>query len=387
MHAITDTQELEDLCKRLAKADFVTVDTEFMRERTYYAQLCLIQLADEDGAFAVDTLAEGLDLAPFWHLMNEEPVLKVLHASRQDLEIFYQMSGRLPHPVFDTQVAAMVCGFGDSAGYEMLVKQITGHALDKSARFTDWSRRPLSDKQLTYALGDVTYLREIYRHLAERLDRRNRTHWVKEEMQILLDPETYRMAPEDAWKRIKVRPGKPRFMALVHALAAWREREAQRRDMPRNRIARDDTLLEMAANPPKNAEALDHVRGLPKGFAKSQSGKALLEAIEQTMALPESDLPPAEPRKPRLHVPPMADLLKVLLKEKCKQAEVAPKLVASAREVEEWAAQPERADLKALHGWRREIFGEDALRLISGDVALKVDGAKIRVVSPGDPVD
>ncbi len=380
MLPITDTNDLITLCQRLEQADFITVDTEFLRDNTYYPKLCLIQVADDEGAHAIDPLAEGLDLKPLLDLFANEKVLKVLHACRQDMEIFYLLMNDLPKPVFDTQVAAMVCGFGDSVGYETLVTKITKAQLDKSARYTDWSKRPLSDTQLNYALGDVTYLRTIYRRLSSELKATGREAWVDEEMAVLRDTNLYWIAPEDAWQRLKVRTNKPRFLGLLKELAAWRERQAQERDLPRNRVAKDETLFEIAAHPPRDEAALDRIRGIPKGFSRSRAGKSLLEALEAGMNIPDKELPHIERAKPRPATPPMADLLKVLLKIKSQQAKVAARMVASSQEIEAWAAEPETTDIKAMHGWRYEIFGADAVKLMEGDLGLTARNGDIDVV-------
>ncbi|WP_417448855.1 ribonuclease D [Kordiimonas sp.] len=380
MQPITDTNELRTLCERLAQAEFVTVDTEFLRDNTYFPKLCLVQVADDEGPHAIDPLADGLDLAPLMDLLDNPNVLKVMHACRQDMEIFYLMMGKLPSPVFDTQVAAMVCGFGDSVGYETLVTKIAKAQLDKSARYTDWSKRPLSDTQLHYALGDVTYLRTIYRRLAGELKATGRERWVDEEMATLRDPGIYEIAPEDAWQRLKVRTNKPRFLGLLQELAAWRERQAKERDLPRNRVAKDETLFEIAAHPPKDETALDRIRGIPKGFSRSKAGKSLMEALEAGMNIPDSELPHIERAKPRPATPPMADLLKVLLKIKCQDAKVAARMVANAQDIENWAAEPESTDIKAMHGWRYEIFGADAVKLMKGDLGLTARNGDIDVV-------
>lgn len=380
MQPITDTNELISLCKRWEQAEFITVDTEFLRDNTYYPKLCLVQVADDDGAHAIDPLAEGLDLQPLLDLFANEKVLKVLHACRQDMEIFYLLMNDLPKPVFDTQVAAMVCGFGDSVGYETLVTKIAKAQLDKSARYTDWSKRPLSDTQLNYALGDVTYLRTIYRRLSAELQATGREAWVDEEMAVLRDTNLYWIAPEDAWQRLKVRTNKPRFLGLLQELAAWRERQAQERDLPRNRVAKDETLFEIAAHPPRDETALDRIRGIPKGFSRSRAGKSMLEALEAGMNIPDKDLPHIERAKPRPATPPMADLLKVLLKIKSQQTKVAARMVASSQEIEAWAAEPETTDIKAMHGWRYKIFGADAVKLMEGDLGLTARNGDIDVV-------
>ena len=380
MQPITTSHELAALCDRLKTAEFVTVDTEFLRDSSYYSKLCLIQIADDEGASAIDPLAEGLDLAPFFDLMANENVIKVLHACRQDLEIFVNMVNQLPTPIFDTQVAAMVCGFGDSVGYETLVNKITGGQLDKSARYTDWSKRPLTDTQLTYALGDVTYLRTIYRKLKSELEKTGRESWVEEEMAPYKETSLYTVEPKEAWKRLKVRTNKPRFLGLLRCLAEWREIVAQQRDIPRNRVAKDETLFEIAAHPPKDANQLDRLRGVPNGFGRSRAGKSLMEALAVGLELPESELPHLARAKPRPATPPMADLLKVLLKIKCEQARVAARMVASAQELEQWAAEPDKTDLRAFHGWRDDIFGKDARKLMAGDLALTANKGSIEVV-------
>lgn len=380
MTLIADTNQLNTLVKRLKQAPFVTVDTEFMRDSSYYSRLCLIQIADQDDAWAIDPLADGMDLAPFYDLMNNSDVLKVFHACRQDLEIFFQATGELPKPIFDTQVAAMVCGFGEAAGYETLVNQIAGQKLDKSARFTDWARRPLTDRQLQYALGDVTHLRVIYRTLSEQLDKTGRTPWVAEEMNILTSTDTYRLEPEDAWKRIKIRSATPRFLARLRALAHWREELAQARDVPRNRIVKDDVILEICSQPPRTPQALDHIRGLSKGFHASSAGRSLWASLEEAEALPDSDLPVPE-RAPRSKqkTPPVTDLLKVLLKSRCQDVGVAPKLVASSADIEA-IARDDKATVPALKGWRYDLFGRDALDIKHGRLAMTASGPNIEIV-------
>lgn len=380
METITSTVELKDLCLRLEKAEFVTVDTEFLRDNTYYPKLCLVQVADDEGAHAIDPLADGLDLTPLMDLLANENVLKVMHACRQDMEIFYQMMGTLPAPIFDTQVAAMVCGFGDSVGYETLVTKIAKGQLDKSARYTDWSKRPLTKTQLSYAVGDVTHLRVIYRTLVAELEQTGRVSWVNEETAILRDPSIYTVEPDEAWLRLKVRTNKPRFLGILKALAAWRERQAQERDLPRNRVAKDETLFEIAAHPPKDLGGLDRIRSIPKGFSRSRAGKTLMEALAEGMNMPEDDLPKIERAKPRPATPPMADLLKVLLKIKSQEAKVAARMIASSTDLESWAAEPDKVDIKALHGWRYQIFGADAQKLMRGELALTAQNGDIEIV-------
>lgn len=379
---ITDSQALAALCARLSAADYVTVDTEFMRENTFWPKLCLVQLAGPDEAATVDTLAERLDLAPLYELMEDESVLKVFHAGRQDLEIFYHRTGRVPHPVFDTQLAAMVCGLGDQVSYENLLAQTIGVTIDKSSRFTDWSRRPLSERQIDYALSDVTHLRSVYEKLARRMKAAGREHWLDEEMAVLTAPETYRVDPEEAWRRIKGRGGRgKRYFAILVELAAWREREAQRRDIPRNRILRDEAIQEIAAHAPRTPETLAHTRGLSQKAAEGPLGRAVLQAVEDGLARPEHSLPvppaPAERLPPGLG--PLTDLLKVLQKHVADHANVAARLIASGDDLERLAADDE-ADIPALRGWRRELFGEQALALKHGKLALAADGKKTRLI-------
>lgn len=381
MDIITSTAALQSACARLADAPYITVDTEFLRDSTYWPRLCLIQMAAPKGeALIVDPLAQGIDLTPFFALMSDKSVIKVFHAARQDIEMFWHMARILPDPLFDTQVAAMVCGFGDSVGYETIVKRITGEQVDKSSRFTDWSRRPLSDKQLKYAASDVTHLRQVYDALARRISKSGRTNWVAEEMAILQDPETYELKPEDAWKRLKLRHRNRRAVATLMEVAAWREREAQIRDVPRGRILKDDALQEIAAEGPADVEALGRLRAVPRGFAQSRPAKGLLEAIQRGLDTPSKEvlMPDApEPLPPGLG--PTVELLKVLLKYKCEAHDVAQKLIASVSDLERIAADDE-ADVPALRGWRREIFGNDALDLKHGRVFLGMEDQAIKLM-------
>ena len=370
MDIVTTTAALAAACERLSNADYVTIDTEFIRETTYWPLLCLAQLGGPDEALAVDALADGLDLAPLFELLADPGTLKVFHAGRQDVEIFYHLAGVVPAPMFDTQIAAMVCGFGDSAGYETLVSKLTGESLDKHSRFTDWRRRPLTDRQLRYALGDVTHLRVVYDKLSARLKKTGREGWVAEEMAVLTNPDTYASHPEEAWKRLKIRSSERRFLGLVRALAAWRDREAQSRDLTRNRVLRDEVLMGIAAHPPGNATDLGAIRGVTKGFADSNGGKFLLAAVADALALPDSDLPKRKRNKPpSASVGPAIDLLKVLLKMKCENHGVAPKMVASGSDLEQIASGNGVAT-RAMSGWRHEIFGADAARLVAGEIAL-----------------
>lgn len=383
MQLITDTDSLASLCDRLAQEDFVTLDTEFLRERTYWPQLCLVQLAGEDQAAAVDALHPDLDLAPLWQLLEDDSILKVVHAGRQDIEIFYRHTGRIPKPLFDTQIAAMVCGFGDQVGYETLVRKLAGAQIDKSSRFTDWSLRPLTEKQLSYALSDVTHLRTIYRKLRTRIEKTERLGWLDEEIAILADPATYTVEPAQAWNRLKVRSYKPRFLATLRELAAWREETAQAKDLPRNRVVRDEALLEIASHAPADVTALTRTRGLPKAVAEGRFGRDILEAVQRGQNTPDADCPTLPPvRELPRGLGPVVDLLRVLLKMKCDAEDVAQKLVANSADLEQIAADDE-ADVPALRGWRRELFGEDALALKHGRLALTISGKQLRAVPAG----
>lgn len=379
---IADTATLADFCRRAATSPFVTVDTEFMRERTYWAQLCLVQVATGEEAAAIDALAPGLDLSPLLGLLDDPHILKVFHAARQDLEIFHRLTGRVPAPLFDTQVAAMVCGFGDAVSYETLAGQLAGARIDKSARFTDWAQRPLSNRQIAYALADVTHLRRAYGALAKRLTQTGRASWLQEEMATLLDPATYRMDPEFAWQRLKPRSGKPRLVAVLKEVAAWREREAQRRDIPRNRVLRDETVMDIAGHAPTSADELARMRGLSKGFAEGRMGEDVLEAVRRGLAMPEFEIPvvPQPADLPR-SIGPIVELLKVLLKMKCDEHDVAQKLVATTADLERVAAS-DQADVPALHGWRREVFGNAALALKHGELALTLRNKQIVLLTP-----
>ena len=380
MPLITDSAALAGLCARLSAADFITVDTEFMRERTYWAQLCLVQLGGPEETAAIDALTPAIDLSPLFELLANPRVLKIFHAARQDLEIFHHLSGRVPTPLFDTQVAAMVCGFGDAVSYETLAGQLARVRIDKSVRFTDWAARPLTDRQIAYALADVTHLRPIYAALARRLTESGRAGWLAEEMRELLDPATYRMAPEDAWKRLKPRTPRPRLIAVLREVAAWREREAQRRDTPRNRVIRDESVMDIAAHAPTTVEELARLRGLSKGLAEGRLGQEILDAVARGLAVPDADLPRVEtpPELPR-GIGPVVGLLKVLLKLKCEEHDVAPKLVASSADLERIAAD-DAAPVPALQGWRREVYGEDALALKHGRLALTMQGKRLALV-------
>ena len=377
---ITDTDALTRLCHRLAREEFVTVDTEFMRERTYYPELCLVQVAGEREVAVIDTISDRLDLTPLGELLADTAVTKVFHAARQDVEIFVQRFDAVPTPLFDTQVAAMVAGFGDQVGYDALVSSLTGGSIDKAHRFSDWAARPLSAAQMAYAAADVTWLRMVYRQLSARLEEEGRLSWVAEEMAILTNPGTYRSDPDTAWERLKLRGGNRRFLALVRAIAAWREQEARRINIPRQRLLKDETLTEIAAIAPTTPEALSRARGITRGFAEGRTGASLLDAIATTVALPESSLPQL-PRQRDAIKPSAAlvQLLKVLLTARCEENAVAPKLVASSEDIDRIAAEDD-PDVAALHGWRRVVFGDDAIALREGRVALGVDGKRIKLI-------
>ncbi len=383
MTLITDTPSLAAFCERMRAERFVAIDTEFMRDRTYWPKLCLVQAAGAAEAVAIDALAPGIDLAPLVELMGDPAVLKVMHAARQDLEIFHRL-GQLPRGFFDTQIAAMVCGFGEEVAYDTLVSKLAGAHLDKSSRFTDWSRRPLSEAQIRYALGDVTHLRVIYAKLAERIEKAGRMAWVAEELQALLDPALYAQLPEEAWRRLKMRTRDARFVAIVQALAAWREREAQRRDLPRARILRDDLLMEVAANRP---QSVDDLRALDRVNLDRESVAGVVAAVRSAVALPKSALPAVpEPVVLPRGIGPTVDLLRVLLKYRSEESGVAQRLLANTAELEAIAVDDE-AEVPALHGWRREIFGEDALALKAGRIALAVRDRKPIVIRlDGDKV-
>jgi ribonuclease D len=376
VHPITTTRDLAAACARLARAPFVTVDTEFLRETTYYPLLCVAQIASADEAVVIDALAPDIDLKPFFDLMVEERVLKVFHAARQDIEIVWHMAGRIPHPIFDTQVAAMVLGYGDSISYDQLVQRITGDNLDKSNRFTDWSRRPLAGSQLAYAISDVTHLRDVYLALADDLAQRGRSEWVGEEMEVLTSPDTYRAEPERAWQRLKTRVRKPKELAVLIEIAAWREREAQTRDLPRGRVLRDDVLGDIAIQAPTTLDRLSHVRSLPKGFERSRWGQDVIETVQRALARDFKTLPALERQKPANANGATVELMKVLLRMTSEQHGVAAKIVATVDDLEQIAADDD-ADVAALKGWRRELFGEKALALKQGRLALSIERGRV----------
>jgi len=386
MTLIKEPSELAAFCERLAGAELIAVDTEFMRERTYWPKLCLVQVAGPSEAAAIDPLAEGMDLAPLFALMRAPETLKVFHAARQDLEIFHRlMDGTLPKPVFDSQVAAMVCGFGDQVSYETLVGKLAKARIDKSSRFTDWSLRPLSSRQIDYAIADVVHLVPVYRKLAARLQQSGRADWLAEEMATLTNPATYAVDPLLAFRRVKSRSGNGRMLAVLRELAAWREREAQTRDVPRAWVLRDEALLEIAHHTPMTPDDLARTRGLAKKFAESATGADVIAAVARGLGVPEMECPETDVRReiPR-GVAAVADVLKVVLRMKCDEADVAQRLVASSDDVEQIAALGEEAEVPTLQGWRRQVFGEAALKVRSGELALVVQGRKL-VLAPTGP--
>jgi ribonuclease D len=382
MNLITRNEELTDACSRLAAAPYVAVDTEFMREQTFWPKLCLVQIAANGTEVLIDSQAPGLDLKPFFDLMVNEKVLKVFHSARQDIEIVHHLASVIPHPIFDTQVAAMVCGFGEAVSYSMLVKRLLNRNLDKTSRFTDWSRRPLSERQLTYALGDVTYLRDLYPKLRAQLDKSERASWLSEEMAVLTDPATYELHPEQAWRRLKMRIKTPKALAVLMELAAWREREAQTQDVPRARILKDEALYDIASQTPRTQEDLGSLRTLHNGFARSMRGRAVLEAVARGLERDPKTIPPIERGEP---MPPEAqavvDLLRVLLKARAGSHGVAPKLIATSDELEE-IARSDDTDVPVLRGWRKKLFGDDALALKRGELALAIKDGEVTVLAP-----
>jgi ribonuclease D len=384
MRIIETTADLRALIAEMSGAPYVALDTEFMRDQSYWPKLCLIQISALGIEAIIDTLAEGMDLTPFYALLKEPHIVKVLHAARQDIEIFWHQGDVIPDPLFDTQIAAMVCGFGDSASYETLVRKLTNAELDKSARFTDWSRRPLSSRQLEYALGDVTHLCKVYEKLARELHRTGRESWVQQEIAALKDEDLYELDPANAWKRLKPRTANKRLLSVLATVSAWREIEAQTRDVPRQRILRDEALLEIAAHPPEHAEGLERIRAVPKGFAASRLGKALLEAIVAGLNSPPPSAPDTErPRRRREPSPSTVDLLKTLLRLKAEDAKVAPRLIANSDDIEKIAACEDES-VAALHGWRAEVFGNDAIALREGKLALAIERGEAVVVELED---
>ncbi|MCT7375875.1 ribonuclease D [Chelativorans salis] len=387
MELIKTRKELEKAVAALEKSDFITIDTEFIRETTFWPELCLIQMAAPGVTAMVDPLAPEMDLEPFFRLMANEKVTKVFHAARQDIEIIYNLGNLIPHPIFDTQVAAMVCGFGDSVSYDQLVYRTTGERLDKASRFTDWRHRPLSQKQLDYALADVTHLIPVYEYLEQELEREGRAHWLTEEMGVLTAPETYDPHPDDAWKRLKLRVRKPIEFAVLQQVAAWREREARERNVPRGRVLKDDAIYEIAQQQPEDVAALGRLRSIPRGWERSSPAAGLLKAVNAALALTKEELPRLP--KPQ-HAPEgaaaAAELIKVLLKLVAEKEGVATKMLASSDDIDRLAADGEKAQVPALSGWRREVFGEEVLKLLRGEIALRFANRRIETFSPGEQV-
>jgi ribonuclease D len=380
MSVVDTTEDLKALVKELKGAAYIALDTEFMRDQTYWPKLCLLQVAATGIEAIIDPLAEGIDLKPFYELLKAKNIVKVLHASRQDIEIFFHQGHFIPDPLFDTQIAAMVCGFGEAASYETLARKLAHAEIDKSARFTDWSRRPLSKRQLEYALADVTHLRVVYEALAKQLEKTGRSAWVEEEIAALKQPSLYQLDPKQAWRRLKARTTNKRFLAILAAIAEWREVEAQTRDQPRNRILKDEALLEIASHPPDKAEALDHIRAVPKGFAASRMGKGLMEAIEKgTTAPPPEGIEPERPRRKREPSQATVDLIKTLLRLRAEAAGVAPRLIADSDDIEKLAAR-EDDGVAALQGWRAEVFGNDARALRDGKLAIALEDGEAVLV-------
>ncbi|WP_061021660.1 ribonuclease D [Bradyrhizobium sp. CCH5-F6] len=376
MDLITTTADLAAACSRLAKHPVITVDTEFLRETTYYPLLCVVQMASAEEAVVIDTLAEGIDLKPFFELMANEGVLKVFHAARQDIEIIWHQANIIPHPVFDTQVAAMVLGYGDSIAYDALVEKVTGHRPDKTHRFTDWSRRPLTKEQMHYAVSDVTHLRDVFAALDADLKKRRRSEWVSIEMEVLTSPRTYDFHPERAWERLKTRVRKPKDLAVLMEVAAWREQEAQSRDVPRGRVLRDEAITDIATHAPTTLEKLAHLRSVPKGFEKSKWGADIVAAVERGLARDFSKLPKLEKPRNNSNGAAIVELLKVLLRMTAERHAVASKVIATVDDLEEIAADDE-ADVPALRGWRRELFGDAALKLKRGELALAIEKGRV----------
>ncbi|MCG6204431.1 ribonuclease D [Rhodopseudomonas sp. HC1] len=379
MDLISTTEQLASACARLAAFPVITVDTEFLRETTYYPLLCVVQLASADEAVVVDTLAPGIDLTPFFDLMSNENVLKVFHAARQDIEIVWHRAGIVPHPIFDTQVAAMVLGYGDSIAYDQLVERITGHRPDKTHRFTDWSRRPLTDEQLHYAVSDVTHLRDVFAALDADLKKRGRSDWVSEEMEVLTSPKTYDFDPGSAWERLKTRVRKPKELAVLMEVAAWREQEAQTRDVPRSRVLKDDALGDIATHAPTSLERLATLRSLPKGFDRSKWGSDIVAAVQRGLARDPATLPKIDKPRNNSNGAAIVELLKVLLRMTSERHAVAAKVIATVDDLEQIAAD-DKAEVGALRGWRRELFGDSALALKHGRLALAIEKGRVTQV-------
>jgi len=381
MKIITTTDSLAKFCKKAKSAPFIALDTEFMRERTFYSQLCLIQMATPDDEAILDPLAKDIDLSPLLSILANKEIEKVMHAARQDMEIFYTLLGKVPAPLFDTQIAAMALGFGENVGYLALVKGRLAITLDKGARFTDWSRRPLSDNQLSYALGDVTHLRDLYPGMCRELKAKGRMDWVREEMETMLDASLYDFDPEKAWKRLKPRMFRQDYLAALKAAAAWREREAQTKDVPRGRILKDDGIYVIAQRKPKSVKELANVRGIPGGFANRKTAVNLIDDVQKAIAN-SAEYAPVTTRKQQMPagLGPSVDMLKTLLRLNTEYVDIAPRLIANVADLTELAAFGKKADVRALKGWRREVFGEDALKMLNGEISLTLRDKKVVAV-------
>lgn len=383
MKIITNNQDLSNFCQTLEKVPYITVDTEFLREKTYYAKLCLIQVSGPDKKGALIDVIENpdLDLTPLLTLFNNQDIVKVFHAARQDLEIFHNIFKSLPRPLFDTQIGAMVCGFGEQIGFQPLVEQTTNLTADKGQQFTDWSKRPLSDKQKIYAMNDVVYLVDVYEKLLEILNKRNRATWVLEETEALLNPTLYDIKPQDAWARVKIKSPKPKQLAVLREVCAWRESKAQQKDIPKNRILRDETLVDISYNPPKNPKDLTRIRNFPKGCEEKELGKAILKAVNTALSKPESDYPVPVKKKPlERQYQGAYEMLKMVLKICAIQNDTAAKLIANGDDLESIARDGKNADTPTLKGWRKDIFGDTALEIISGQKALKLVDGTIQII-------
>jgi len=377
---VTDSQEVKRFCDAAASADFVTVDTEFVREKTYWPQLCLIQIGTDREAIAVDPLENGIDLQPVWDLLVDSPVLKVMHSASQDMQIIFNETGKLIAPVFDTQIAAMVCGFGDQPAYATLVQRILNESIDKRSQATDWSRRPLTEPQIEYALGDVTYLVHIYEHLQNKLQQSKRTEWADEEMRHFKDSETYDPDPRELWRKVRLRRPNPRALAVLREITEWRELTAKKRNLPKGWVVRDEALAEIALNGPTSPESLERVRGINERFAFGKDGKQLLERVKAGLDVPDEECPqPEQGKAPIRGHETLVALLQALLRLRCDENGIAAQLIANRKELDLLATE-DKPDIRALSGWRREIFGEDALALKRGEIALAVDGLSVRVV-------
>ena len=387
IQTIIHTRELEEICDKLRSRPYVAIDTEFMREQTYHPKLCLVQVANNEVAALIDPLSQTLSLEPLCRVLRDQSVVKVFHAARQDIEIFFKLMGEVPLPIFDTQIAAMVCGYGEQVSYDNLVNIVTTKNIDKSSRLMDWSRRPLTEPQLKYALGDVTHLRTVYEHLNSMLKENNRSDWIEDEMAILRNPVTYVTKPQEAYKRIKTLTRSRRYMGLLQEVAAWREHTAQTKNVPRSRILRDESLMEIAGHPPASADDLEKIRGIPKGWSKSEMGDTLMAAIRTGQSKSEENLPAVPKKKPSIPIRglgPLVDLLKVLLKARCEDVGVAGKLVANVADLEEIAKGEQGKTVAALSGWRFDIFGRDALDLRAGRICLMYDRGQVITIRPNE---